>query len=64
MLVKFGFLNKDSILVGGYGGIVYICPIVDYFTETPEVTVFRKMVFDHFPDFEIKLGLEKCPEKD
>ncbi len=44
--------------------IVHSCPFVDYFTESPEVPVFREMVFDHFPVFALKLGLEKCPEID
>ncbi len=42
MWVEFEFLNKDSNIVGGYGGIVHKCPIVDYFTDSAEEIDFRK----------------------
>ncbi len=32
----------DVDFVGGYGCIVHSCPIVDYFTESSEVPVFRE----------------------
>ncbi len=40
--MEFGFLNKDGLIVGGYGGIVHSCPIVVYFTESADVIVFRE----------------------
>ena len=38
----FLLLNMDGHIVGGYGGIVHICPIVVYFTKSAVVIVFRK----------------------
>ncbi len=57
-------MNKDGHIVGGYGGIVHSYPIVVYFTKSADVIVFRKNVFDHFPDFALNLGLEIVPETD
>jgi hypothetical protein len=54
----------DVDLVGGYCCIVHSCPIVEYFTESYGVAVFRKNGLSPFPVFALKLGLEKCPEMD
>ncbi len=45
---KLEFRKVDGDFVGGYGFIVYNCPIVDYITESSDVLFSGKMVFDHF----------------
>jgi hypothetical protein len=60
--LEFG--NLDVELIGGYSCIVHNCLIVDYFQYLLRCLFSGKMVFDHFPVFALKLGLEKCPEID